>query len=207
MVERRSQVRETAQLANTREIGPPKSLQRWFFTVSAVRRHPKVEQRRRAISRKSTGAARQICEERDAYPKGTARSSRDRVPKASFRDGLTTPPSPAPRTHPFATTTNRQLKVKPRKTAHVQPCALELTNMLSCWASSGDLASSTACRDAAARLQECMRKPVRLNPLALLDERGTNTWSLHAPPHEQQAKGKPRVSSINYLLARTNAQR
>lgn len=55
----------------------------------------------------------------------------------------------------------RQLKVKPRKTPHVQPCALELTNMLSCWASSGDLASSTACRDAAARLQECMRKPVR----------------------------------------------
>lgn len=75
----------------------------------------------------------------------------------------------------------QKLKVKPRKTAHVQPCALELTNMLSCWASSGDLASSTACRDAAARLQECMRKP--------------------------QLKGKPRVSSINYLLARTNAQR
>ncbi|GAA5871721.1 hypothetical protein JCM16303_000844 [Sporobolomyces ruberrimus] len=69
-----------------------------------------------------------------------------------------------------------KLKVKPRKTPYVQPCALELTSMLGCWASSGDLTSSKDCREAAMRLKECMTKP--------------------------QAKGKPRVSSINYHLSR-----
>ncbi|KAK4334808.1 Mitochondrial ribosomal protein subunit Mrp10 [Rhodotorula toruloides] len=72
-------------------------------------------------------------------------------------------------------------KVKPRKQAHVAPCALELTTMLGCWASSGDLTSGRECREAMLRLQECMRKPM--------------------------PKGKPRVSSINYHLARANASR
>ncbi|TNY17803.1 hypothetical protein DMC30DRAFT_419428 [Rhodotorula diobovata] len=69
-----------------------------------------------------------------------------------------------------------KLKVKPRKTPYVQPCALELTAMLGCWASSGDLVNAKDCREAAIRLHECMAKP--------------------------QAKGKPRVSSVNYLLAK-----
>lgn len=54
-----------------------------------------------------------------------------------------------------------QLKVKPRRVAQVQACSLELTAMLSCWASSGDLASSSMCKDAAKKLHECMSKPVR----------------------------------------------
>ncbi|BGP71131.1 hypothetical protein NBRC10513v2_004496 [Rhodotorula toruloides] len=53
--------------------------------------------------------------------------------------------------------------------------------MLGCWASSGDLTSGRECREAMLRLQECMRKPM--------------------------PKGKPRVSSINYHLARANASR
>ncbi|GAA6043673.1 hypothetical protein JCM8097_008602 [Rhodosporidiobolus ruineniae] len=69
-----------------------------------------------------------------------------------------------------------KLKVKPRKTAYVQPCALELTAMLGCWASAGDLASQKECKEAAMRLHECMSKPL--------------------------AKGKPRVSSVNYHLSR-----
>ncbi|GAA5864128.1 hypothetical protein JCM5296_001683 [Sporobolomyces johnsonii] len=70
----------------------------------------------------------------------------------------------------------QKLKVKPRKTPYVQPCALELTAMLGCWATSGDVVSAKDCRDSAMRLHECMTKP--------------------------QAKGKPRVSSINYHLSR-----
>lgn len=54
----------------------------------------------------------------------------------------------------------KQLKVKPRRTAHIQPCALELTAMLGCWASAGDLTSAAACRESAKRLHECMAKPV-----------------------------------------------
>ncbi|KAM0748615.1 hypothetical protein T439DRAFT_68705 [Meredithblackwellia eburnea MCA 4105] len=47
-----------------------------------------------------------------------------------------------------------KLKVKPKRTAHIQPCALELTAMLGCWASSGDLNSVNQCRDAAKKLHE-----------------------------------------------------
>ncbi|KAI5474475.1 hypothetical protein MNV49_003220 [Pseudohyphozyma bogoriensis] len=70
-----------------------------------------------------------------------------------------------------------KLKVKPRRTAHIQPCALELTAMLGCWASSGDLMSSAACKESAKKLHECMSKP-------------------------QGPKGKPRVPTINYHLSR-----
>ncbi|GAA6062158.1 hypothetical protein JCM10212_002370 [Sporobolomyces blumeae] len=70
----------------------------------------------------------------------------------------------------------QKLKVKPRKVPYVQPCALELTAMLGCWASSGDVTSMKECKESALRLSECMTKP--------------------------QAKGKPRVSSINYHLSR-----
>lgn len=58
-----------------------------------------------------------------------------------------------------------QLKVKPRRANHIQPCALELTAMLGCWASAGDLASAGACKESAKKLHECMMKPVR--PLRL----------------------------------------
>ena len=53
-----------------------------------------------------------------------------------------------------------QLKVKPKRTQHVQACALELSAMLGCWASQGDLAGAGQCKDAAKRLHECMMKPV-----------------------------------------------
>ncbi|BGP17017.1 hypothetical protein JCM10213_000348 [Rhodosporidiobolus nylandii] len=69
-----------------------------------------------------------------------------------------------------------KLKVKPRKTAYVQPCALELTAMLGCWASAGDITNAKECRESAMRLHECMSKPM--------------------------PKGKPRVSSVNYHLSR-----
>ena len=59
-----------------------------------------------------------------------------------------------------ANTLHFQLKVKPRRQQHVQACALELTNSLSCWASYGDVTSTTQCKDAAKRLHECMAKPV-----------------------------------------------
>lgn len=64
-----------------------------------------------------------------------------------------------------------QFKVKPRKTSYVQPCALELTAMLGCWASAGDIASAKECKEAALRLHECMTKPVRPLVFPLLPTR------------------------------------
>lgn len=89
-----------------------------------------------------------------------------------------------------------QLKVKPRRTQHVQACALELTNMLSCWATHGDVTSSTQCKEAAKRLHECMAKPVSVSPSVVAPNR------LADAPRTQQIGGKARVSSINYHLSR-----
>ncbi|SGY99473.1 BQ5605_C034g11286 [Microbotryum silenes-dioicae] len=69
-----------------------------------------------------------------------------------------------------------QLKVKPRRTAHIQPCAIELSAMLTCWAASGDLASVDKCKESAAKLHECMQKP--------------------------KIGGKARAPTINYHLSR-----
>ncbi|KDE06110.1 hypothetical protein MVLG_03527 [Microbotryum lychnidis-dioicae p1A1 Lamole] len=69
-----------------------------------------------------------------------------------------------------------KLKVKPRRTAHIQPCAIELSAMLTCWAASGDLASVDKCKESAAKLHECMQKP--------------------------KIGGKARAPTINYHLSR-----
>ncbi|ORY87508.1 hypothetical protein BCR35DRAFT_289601 [Leucosporidium creatinivorum] len=69
-----------------------------------------------------------------------------------------------------------KLKVKPKRQQHIQACALELTAMLGCWASAGDLVGANACKESAKKLHECMSKP--------------------------QVGGKARVSSINYHLSR-----
>ncbi|KAL8280756.1 hypothetical protein RQP46_006760 [Phenoliferia psychrophenolica] len=69
-----------------------------------------------------------------------------------------------------------KLKVKPRRQPHIQPCALELTAMLGCWASFSDLSNNGACKESAKALHLCMTKP--------------------------GAKGKARVSTVNYALAK-----
>merc|ERR1712230_38960 len=78
----------------------------------------------------------------------------------------------------YSTMHINKLKVKPRKTPYVQPCALELTAMLGCWASSGDLVNAKDCREAAIRLHECMAKPVRAPPLSLSGVEGAQLTTL-----------------------------
>lgn len=101
-----------------------------------------------------------------------------------------------------------QLKVKPKRTAHVQACALELTAMLSCWASAGDLVNAKECRDSAKRLHECMAKPVRLSSRPLpSSERRTGPFAhLHdfsSPfPRLQTVGGRAKVSTVNYHLSK-----
>lgn len=107
-----------------------------------------------------------------------------------------------------------QLKVKPRRAPQVQACALELTAMLGCWASSGDLANVSHCREASKRLFECMAKPVSLVLLLCAragldrsDRMGLGlifAFVLLIRTTLQTIKGKPRVSSINYRLSKTN---
>lgn len=77
--------------------------------------------------------------------------------------------------------------------------------MLGCWASSGDLTSGRECREAMLRLQECMRKPVRFPGSRGRRGRAEADDSCYVTP--QMPKGKPRVSSINYHLARANMSR
>ncbi|KAK1920547.1 hypothetical protein DB88DRAFT_542736 [Papiliotrema laurentii] len=57
-----------------------------------------------------------------------------------------------------------RFKVKPRKSLHVVTCAPELSTLLACFASSGDLKGSEACAQAAKGLHHCMamsKKPVK----------------------------------------------
>ncbi|KAG1800828.1 uncharacterized protein HD556DRAFT_1286426 [Suillus plorans] len=69
-----------------------------------------------------------------------------------------------------------KVKVRPRKNLPPNVCAVELSNMLGCWAATGDMLSSNHCQAAAETLFQCMRTaPVR---------------------------GKQPRSSINYHLAR-----
>ncbi|EGN96003.1 hypothetical protein SERLA73DRAFT_185486 [Serpula lacrymans var. lacrymans S7.3] len=71
-----------------------------------------------------------------------------------------------------------KLKVRPRKNPTVNLCATQLSAMLGCWAATSDLASTSACKQAAEDLFHCMRTtPMR---------------------------GKQHRSSINYHLARLN---
>ncbi|CCA71498.1 hypothetical protein PIIN_05435 [Serendipita indica DSM 11827] len=69
-----------------------------------------------------------------------------------------------------------KLKVKPRKMKRPGPCNQQLTEMLSCWASTGDTQSTKECAEAAKSLHNCMRT---------------------MPPAQ-----KPLKPTINYHLAR-----
>ncbi|KAF8520197.1 hypothetical protein BU17DRAFT_47080 [Hysterangium stoloniferum] len=51
----------------------------------------------------------------------------------------------------------RKLKVRPRKVPPPNPCAIELSAMLGCWASTKDILSKNGCAEAAKMLHECMR--------------------------------------------------
>lgn len=110
----------------------------------------------------------------------------------------------SPPAHPL-TPDAPQLKVKPRRQPHIQPCALELTAMLGCWASFSDLSNTNACKESAKALHLCMMKPVR--PFS----RGSGsspglvaawTVALTRLCSAQGAKGKARVSTVNYALAK-----
>lgn len=53
----------------------------------------------------------------------------------------------------------KKLKVRPRKVPPPNPCAVELSAMLGCWASTGDILSrDSKCAEAANALHDCMRK-------------------------------------------------
>nr|XP_019048132.1 hypothetical protein I302_01897 [Kwoniella bestiolae CBS 10118]OCF27062.1 hypothetical protein I302_01897 [Kwoniella bestiolae CBS 10118] len=51
---------------------------------------------------------------------------------------------------------NFRFKVRPRKDQIIVPCATELTSLLACFATTGDLRHTTACADSAKALQNCM---------------------------------------------------
>lgn len=72
--------------------------------------------------------------------------------------------------------------------------------MLGCWASKADLASAHECRESAKRLHECMSKPVRLPFFTILRLEGELITVCFAVG--QNAKGKARVPTVNFALAR-----
>ncbi|KAG0148205.1 hypothetical protein CROQUDRAFT_655095 [Cronartium quercuum f. sp. fusiforme G11] len=49
-----------------------------------------------------------------------------------------------------------KLKTKPKRTIPVAACALELSNLLQCWATTNDLQSIGACSEVAKNLSRCM---------------------------------------------------
>jgi hypothetical protein len=74
--------------------------------------------------------------------------------------------------------------------------------MLGCWASSGDLASANACKEAAKRLHECMAKPVRFFLQISILQSSRLMEDVVGDDDEQKVAGKARVPSINYHLSR-----
>ncbi|WWC67365.1 uncharacterized protein I206_101273 [Kwoniella pini CBS 10737] len=71
---------------------------------------------------------------------------------------------------------NFRFKVRPRKDQIVVPCAPELSTLLACFATTGDLRHTTTCAESAKALQACMSNR-----------------------HATGGKGK---SSINHLLGK-----
>ncbi|KAG8933944.1 hypothetical protein FRC03_012146 [Tulasnella sp. 419] len=53
--------------------------------------------------------------------------------------------------------TQVKLKVRPRKLGSINPCVIELTSMLQCWAVAHDLKNSGPCAESAQKLANCMR--------------------------------------------------
>ncbi|OCF72378.1 hypothetical protein I204_06757 [Kwoniella mangroviensis CBS 8886] len=51
---------------------------------------------------------------------------------------------------------NFRFKVRPRKDQIIVSCAPELTTLLACFATTGDLRHTAACADSAKALQNCM---------------------------------------------------
>ncbi|EGF98116.1 uncharacterized protein MELLADRAFT_113837 [Melampsora larici-populina 98AG31] len=49
-----------------------------------------------------------------------------------------------------------KLKTKPKRTIPVTSCALELSSLLQCWATTNDLQSIGACSEVAKNLSRCM---------------------------------------------------
>ena len=50
-------------------------------------------------------------------------------------------------------------------------CGSNFSAMLSCWAASGDLRSSLACKESAAALAECLKTTVSTDHIALVPAR------------------------------------
>ncbi|WVR03105.1 hypothetical protein IAU60_000095 [Kwoniella sp. DSM 27419] len=71
---------------------------------------------------------------------------------------------------------NFRFKVRPKKDQIVVPCAPELTALLACFATTGDLRHTTTCAENAKALQACMAN--------------------------RQVSGGKAKSSINHLLGR-----
>ncbi|WRT63164.1 uncharacterized protein IL334_000067 [Kwoniella shivajii] len=71
---------------------------------------------------------------------------------------------------------NFRFKVRPKKDQIIVPCSVELSSLLACFATTGDLRHTTTCAESAKALQTCM-----------------------SSRHAQGGKSK---SSINHLLGK-----